>query len=232
MNNATEWWNVTCAAIHAERWPVAEGALLRLMECHGPHPEILDLLGYALLMQGHFIRCEEVIRRAIALGTSNFWTPHKLGDALRGQQRFREAVEAYEKALAWGSDSHLTVRNLLEVLYSMDRGQALSRLETFATSAIDQGSEPGVRSPLDWHHPLPWQQGAMAAVLNTAGSELAMFLIAHGCLDPSIQRLAWQEMLLTCQLTSISGFLVAHDDRQLQAVSDRLSRLLGFGSRD
>ena len=134
MSTTMSWWTLVIRSIEAEQWPVAEGALLRMIDSHGPHPDLLDLLAYALLMQGRYLRCEAVIRQAIELGTKNFWSPHKLGDALRAQQRMTEAAAAYEQALAWGSDSPLTVRNLLEVLHRLNHRQALERLEAFASS--------------------------------------------------------------------------------------------------
>lgn len=97
-------------ALATRNWPVAEGALQRLLQLGGAAADQLDLLAYVLLMQGRFTDFEATLEEALAAGSRSFWTPHKLGDARRGQQRHRAAVTAYEQALAWGSDSPLTVR--------------------------------------------------------------------------------------------------------------------------
>ena len=225
MSATESWWNLVLSSIEAEHWPVAEGALLRMIDSHGPHPDLLDLLGYALLMQGQCIRCEAVMRQAIELGTKNFWSPHKLGDALRAQQRLAEAAPAYEQALSWGSDSPLTVRNLLEVLHRLNHRQALERLEAFASSGHSSPADHQQTSHADWSEPMPWQLGAIEASRNIASREMAFWLCQHGCPDPGVRRLVWQEALLTLQISTGLDVLADQDDTQAVALKHRLDAL-------
>jgi len=226
MSATASWWKLVLSSIEAEHWPVAEGALLRMLDSHGPHPDLLDLLGYALLMQGQYIRCEAVMRQALELGTKNFWSPHKLGDALRAQQRMAEAARAYEQALCWGSDSPLTVRNLLEVLHRLNHRQALERLGAFASSGRSSSVDHPPLSRADWSEPLPWQVGAIEATRNTASRQMALWLCQHGCPDPGVRRMAWQEALLTLQISTSLDFLAEQEDAQAMALRQRLDALL------
>ena len=178
------------ASIASEQWPVAEGALLRLIAQLGDQPSLLDPLGYSLLCQGRYAATEAVMRRALANGAESFWIPHKLGDALRGQQRFEEAVAAYEQALEQGSDSPITVRNLLEVLDRLATPRALVRLQQFADDAPASG----------WAPLSPWQRGAIEAADRCGGPELALWLCRHGCPEPAVRRVAWQERLHRLEL--------------------------------
>ena len=180
------WWRLAREAIDASDWLSAEGALRRLDSLVPEQTQVLDLLSYALLMQGEFDACETVLRRALAVGSCSFWTPHKLGDALRGQQRMEEAVLAYEQALSWGSDSPLTVRNLLQVLDGQDPGRALTRLEALARDHRDN---------IHWSSPPAWIAGACEAARTSIGMELADWLHNYGCPDPDIQQLALKAAL-------------------------------------
>ena len=191
MSDLQVWWKLTQQAIEGCDWPTAEGALRRLLALSPGKPELLDLLSYALLMQGQFSACEAALREALEQGSCSFWTPHKLGDALRGQQRMEEAVTAYEQALRWGSDSPLTSRNLLQVLDGMDPAQALERLNRFA----DGGQ-------LHWAAPPPWVQGACEAALLSSGLELAQWLHSRGCTHPGIRQLALEDAVVRFDLVS------------------------------
>lgn len=182
------WWQLVQQALAEGEWATAEGALRRLLDLQPERPELLDLLAYALLMQGQFQGCEVVLRQALACGGCSFWTPHKLGDALRGQQRLEEAVAAYEQALAWGSDSPLTARNLLLVLEAINPEQALARLDEWAHGLEDTAAH--------WLAPPFWLAGALEAALTSGGLELAFWLHRHGCRDPEIRRLALQEAVM------------------------------------
>jgi tetratricopeptide (TPR) repeat protein len=207
------------ASIQSEQWPVAEGALLRLIAQLGDQPSLLDPLGYSLLCQGRYAATEAVMRRALASGAVSFWIPHKLGDALRGQQRHEEAVAAYEQALELGSDSSITVRNLLEVLDRLAPSRALERLERFALAAPSAG----------WSLLQPWQLGAIEAAVRSTGPELAHVLCRLGCTDPAVRRLAWQEALHGLQLRQALGWLDANrTDPQGGAVCQRLAGLLAL----
>jgi hypothetical protein len=153
---------------------------------------VLDLLSYALLMQGQFRACEAVLREALAQGGCSFWTPHKLGDALRGQQRMEEAIAAYELALSWGSDSPLTARNLLQVLDGLDPARALARLEAWAQGVANVA--------LNWSAPPAWLAGACDAARSSIGLDLARWLHEQGCPDPEIRRMALEAAVLRLDL--------------------------------
>jgi tetratricopeptide (TPR) repeat protein len=220
MDSAVQrWWDLAMASLQAEQWSVAEGALLRLIAELGDQPALLDPLGYSLLCQGRYAATEAVMRRALALGAGSFWINHKLGDALRGQQRLEEAVEAYEQALAQGSDSPITVRNLLEVLDQLDPARAMERLACFPLHAPGEG----------WSPLAPWQQGAMEAAVRSPGSELAHGLCRLSCPDPAVRRRAWQEELQGLRLREALGWLDGTQaDPQAAAVRQRLAALIAL----
>ena len=212
-----QWWERCLAALEQKDWPLLEGSVLRLLEVVPPQPELLDLLGHALLMQGHFQRSQEALERALAAGGRNFWTPHKLGDAHRGLQRPAAAVAAYDQALAWGSDSPLTMRNLLEVLHAEAPAAALARLEQLAAATPP---------PWSWQEPPPWLAGAIAAAVNVQGSLLAEWLCSRGCPDPGVRAVAWQERLYRLELPATLELLSGSADPREQALERRLRDLL------
>lgn len=182
MSGQPSWTGVLRQALADQNWPVAEGALRRLLMVQPPgapaRAEQLDLLAYALLMQGRFVACEDTLAQALAAGSRSFWTPHKLGDARRGLHRPAAAAEAYEQALAWGSDSPLTVRNLLEVLVQVDPGDALRRLQQLANK-----EQPG------------WQAGACAAAASGLAPDLAEWLCSVGAADAPVRALVCSQRL-------------------------------------
>jgi hypothetical protein len=211
------WWKLAQRALEVSDWVIAEGALRRLESLTPGQPQILDLLGYSLLMQGEFIACEAVLREALARGGRSFWTPHKLGDALRGQQRMQEAIASYEQALQWGSDSPLTARNLLQVLDGIDPALALARLDAWA--GMPQAGPEGSIA-LSWDQPPPWLGGACDAACTSIGPELAQWLHRHGCEHPQVRRQALESALL--QLNLSHGLQLAEGPLGL-----RLRRILG-----
>lgn len=212
-----QWWQRCLECLERRDWALLEGSVLRLLEVVPPQPELLDLLGHALLMQGQFQRSQEALEQALVAGSRTFWTPHKLGDAHRGLQRPAAAVAAYEQALQWGSDSPLTVRNLLEVLHAMEPGAALARLEQL-----------GAASPAPWHwqEPPAWLAGACAAAVNVQGSLLAEWLCRHGCPEPGVRSLAWQEGLYRLELPATLELLSGSLSRREQALRWRILGLL------
>ncbi|MEB3184587.1 MAG: hypothetical protein VKM97_01745 [Cyanobacteriota bacterium] len=213
------WWRLAREAIEAADWQAAEGALRRLDSLAPGQPQVLDLLSYTLLMQGQFSACEAVLRAALAGGGCSFWTPHKLGDALRGQQRMEEAIAAYEQALSWGSDSPLTARNLLQVLDGLDPARAVARLEGWA-APVRHGADS--RITVDWQQPPPWITGACEAACTSIGPDLAQWLHTWGCPDPEIRRLALEAALLGLDLER--ALPLAHGP-----LGQRLRQLLGTG---
>lgn len=196
---AQQWWHQAQQAYQAQQWPQLEGCLRRLLELVAPQPELFDLLGHALLQQGRCPEAIQALQQALDLGARHFWTPHKLGDAQRGVQQLSAAVEAYEQALQWDSDSLLTARNLLEVLYQIRPQLALERLERFA-----QGSDEPERL---WQQQPPWLKGALAAALRVHGSELAQWLCQRGCPDLLVRAVLWRDAAYRLDLVSVSRLL-------------------------
>ncbi len=205
---SASWTELLRRALAEADWPVAEGALQRLLLLTPEAPDLLDLLGYVLLMQGRFDACEAALERALAAGSRSFWTPHKLGDAHRGRQRLTAAAEAYEQALAWGSDSPLTVRNLLEVLVPLDPARALQRLQQLASQ-----QQPG------------WQEGACAAASSGLAPELAEWLCANGAADQTVRALVCMRRLSCLDLDSAMQLLGAIDTPWSAPLRQRLERL-------
>ena len=213
------WWEQARAALADCNWPLLEGTLVRLLEAAPGQHQCLDLLGHALLMQGEYARCRDVLEQALRSGSTSFWTPHKLGDAHRGLQRAAAAIPAYEQALLWGSDSPITVRNLLEVLHGEAAASALARLELFAAEAPP---------PWPWSEPPAWLQGACDAATRVHGCTLAAWLCERGCPDGAVRAVVWQESLhrldipatLTL-LTGSSGALESALAQRLQVLSER-----------
>ena len=212
-----QWWELCLAAYERQDWPELEGALLRLLEVVAPQAELLDLLGHALLMQGHFQRSQEALEQALTAGSRSFWTPHKLGDAHRALQRPAAAAAAYEQALDWESNSPLTVRNLLEVLHGEAPGAALARLEQLAAAAPP---------PWDWQEPPVWLTGAIAAATTVQGAQLAEWLCARGCPDAGVRAVAWQEQLYQLDLPATLKLLNSNVSPLEQTLRWRILGLL------
>ncbi|WP_411870658.1 tetratricopeptide repeat protein [Vulcanococcus limneticus] len=218
--NSSSWWQLVRASLEADEWAVAEGGLRRLLQASPHHPQLLDLLAFTLLMQGQYRLAEILLHRAIAVGSRNFWTPHKLGDALRGLQRLDQAVQAYEQALLWGSDSPLTVRNLLQVLQMLGDAPVLERLQRFR----------GV-GPLSWTDCLPWQQGAILAARNLGSSAMVQWLCRQGCPEPQIRCQAWCNSLASLDLVTTLEILdgcYVNDGEVFPAAAALRSRLQGL----
>lgn len=191
MSPSLATWNLLLRrAIDEHDWPLAEGALRRLLLVEPSSAEQLDLLAYVLLMQGRFEDCEATLERALASGSRSFWTPHKLGDARRGRHRFASAITAYEQALAWGSDSPLTVRNLLDVMVAMDPTKALIRAQQLAADR-----HPG------------WQEGACAAAASGLAPLLAEWLCDSGAADEAIRALVCHRRLSRLDLEGAKQLL-------------------------
>lgn len=204
---APPWSTVLRQALATRNWPVAEGALQRLLQLGGAAADQLDLLAYVLLMQGRFADCEATLEQALAAGSRSFWTPHKLGDARRGQQRHRAAVTAYEQALAWGSDSPLTVRNLLEALMVVDGEEALRRLQQLAAA-----QQPG------------WREGACAAASSGLAPRLAEWLCAVDAADDAVQNLVCIRRLCCLDLEGTNQLLHTIHTPWSAALQQRLAQ--------
>jgi hypothetical protein len=210
-------WEQARACLAAANWPELEGCLLRLLEEEPGRCDLLDLLGHALLMQGRFARCKEVLEETLVQGGTSFWTPHKLGDAHRGLQHVSAAIAAYEQALQWGSDSPLTVRNLLEVLHGEDPSLAIARLHRFAAA------DP---APWGWQEPPPWLGGAIQAACRVHGTAVAAWLCEHGCPAEEVRAVVWQEQLHNLELPAALQLLEAGEQPRERALAARVRRLL------
>jgi tetratricopeptide (TPR) repeat protein len=211
------WWEQARSALAEQNWPLLEGTLLRLLEAAPQQPEFLDLLGHALLMQGNYAPCRDVLEEALRCGSTSFWTPHKLGDAHRGLQRAASAIPAYEQALRWGSNSPITVRNLLEVLHGEAVASALARLEAFAAE-----SPP----PWSWSEPPTWLRGACDAATRVQGDSLAGWLCERGCPDGPVRAVVWQENLHRLEIPAALRLLDGSGGELERALAQRLQRLL------
>ena len=139
---------------------------------------VADALAYALLMQGDYGGCARVLQPVLAHPQRSFWIQHKAGDAQRGLHQPDAAVTHYRQALAEGSTSPLTARNLLQVLHGQDPKQALAELES-------------------WPQPLSGSrlEGAQAAAALVAGLELVIWLQGRGLATPALQRRLLEQKL-------------------------------------
>ena len=205
-------------ALGAEDWPTATAALRQLQQRHPQHPEVLDLLGFSLVMGGAPAEALPVLHGALDAGGRSPWIPHKLGDAHRALQQAEAAADWFETALAWGSDSPLSPRNLLEVLHSLDPERALGRLERFAAA-----------EPIDWGRRPLWLQGAEAAAVRVVGSDLARWLCDHGCPEAPVRALVWQDHLARLDGAGALALLRRQPQPEEQALRPRLVRLLQGG---
>jgi len=165
--------------LQAGDWPAAEGALLQVRQGNGPQDvAVADALAYALLMQGDYSGCAQVLEPVLHHPQRSFWIQHKAGDARRGLHQPEEAVAHYRLALAEGSTSALTARNLLQVLHGLAPEQALAELAC-------------------WPQPLApaLLEGAQAAAALVAGLELVEWLEARGWATPALQRRLLEQRL-------------------------------------
>ncbi|MCX5968319.1 MAG: hypothetical protein NTV57_11880 [Cyanobacteria bacterium] len=217
QDRGQQLWDQAQTALAAADWPRLEQDVDQLLDIAPDHPELLDLLGHALLMQGKAAKGCMVLQKALLAGNRSFWTPHKLGDAHRALQCPEAALEAYEQALAWGSDSPLTSRNLLEALHADNALRAIERLERFAAA---------VPPPWDWQAPAPWLAGACAAALRIQGPALAAWLLSHGCPDPAVRALVWHHDLYRLDFDATLDLLNGSSLRLEQLLAERLQRLL------
>lgn len=208
MTTNNSWWQVIQESLQQQNWPVAEGALRRLLEVNPDQLELLDLLGYSLLMQARYSESEFCLRKALENPSHNFWTPHKLGDALRGLQRMDEAVYFYEQALLEGSDSYLTIRNLLQVLDGLNTESAMMRLQCLAIEAK-----------------ISWEEGAIQAALTSSSSALAKLLCELGSTHEAVRAKAYMQAFSELNLISLKELLANGDDNFSHLIKQRLDYL-------
>lgn len=181
MSRATSsrYYQRAFAALESADWSVAEGLLLQARVELGPEElPVADALAYALLMQGDYRGCAQALLPVLEHPDRSFWIWHKYADALRGLHQLPTAAEAYRRALAEGSSSPLTARNLLQVLHEQGPQLALAELE-------------------GWPEPMaaPLVDGAQQAAALTAGLELAAWLQERGLATAALQRRLTEQQL-------------------------------------
>lgn len=117
--------------LDAHDWQPAEGLLRWLRHCHGDALsfQIDSLLGYCLSMQADHAEAWQRLAPLLQHPQRTFWLAHLAADAQRGLGDWAAAATLYRTALTEGSDSPITVRNLLQVLLLHDAGEALQQLE-------------------------------------------------------------------------------------------------------
>ncbi|MFL0770221.1 MAG: tetratricopeptide repeat protein [Prochlorococcus sp.] len=178
-NQISLLWAEMQGAVDDHAWAEAEGLLWRILQVIPKAPcSVWDTLGYVLLMQGDYRTCEQVLRPFSQAPDRTFWMNHKLADAMRGQNRYCEAAELYRRSLSEGSDSELTYRNLLQVLYELQPSEALEELQRW--TALPDLSDAA-------------RKGALAAAALVPGMELSQWLWEHGHHDGACRRRLLEE---------------------------------------
>ena len=211
-------WGEIQRALQDSAWAQAEGLLRRFVQLMPQAPvDVWDVLAYALLMQGDYSACLVVLRPWSSHPTRSFWVNHKLGDALRGLNRFNEAVNAYQMSLEDGSRESLTVRNLLQVLDAISPQRAVVQLSKWQSNTKMQAFI---------------LEGAQEAATLVPGLDLAEALFALGeasapcrrrLLEAACYELNWSrcEALLASSRQCSEGLSLW--EQQLE------QRLTGFG---
>ena len=140
-------WGSIHKAVTDSAWAEAEGLLRRFVQLVPASPlEVWDTLAYALLMQGDYRGCLALLEPRRGDPARSFWLEHKLGDAHRGLNCAEDAVRCYRRSLADGSDSPLTVRNLLQVLDGLEPQRAVGELQRWGAEGVPSaGAWEGAR---------------------------------------------------------------------------------------
>ena len=197
--------------LKAGDWPAAEGALLHVRLHKGPDDvAVADALAYALLMQGDYRGCAQVLEPVLSHPQRSFWIQHKAGDARRGLHQPTVAAAHYRQALAEGSTSALTARNLLQVLFGLAPEQALAELDQWP-------------SPL----PVPWLEGAQAAAAVVPGLVLVEWLEGRGWATQALQRRLLEQNLYRLEPVLVVKQQTSRDGDQgwCAALQQRLQQL-------
>jgi len=184
---------------------------LQVRQGNGPQDvAVADALAYALLMQGDYSGCAQVLEPVLHHPQRSFWIQHKAGDARRGLHQPEAAAAHYRQALAEGSTSAITARNLLQVLHGLAPEQALAELEA-------------------WPQPLApaLLEGAQAAAALVAGLQLVEWLEARGWATPALQRRLLEQKLYGLQPVQVVSRNSAPDadQRWCAALQERLRQL-------
>ena len=156
--------------------------------------EVWDALAYALLMQGDYRGCLDTLEPRRNDPGRSFWLEHKLGDAYRGLNCLEDAVCCYRSSLADGSDSPLTVRNLLQVLDGLDPQRAVEELQRWG---VEQVPSAGA-----------WE-GARQAAVQVPGLALADCLWMLGEADAACRQRLLEEACYQLDLARVMEILGA-----------------------
>ena len=169
-------WLNACHCLEENKWERAEGLLLRLWQIEGDASwQLRDALGYSLLRQGEYVLCEKILRPALKANERSFWVSHKIGDALRGQGYMEEAANMYKQSEAEGSNSPITARNLIQVLYKIKASKAIRQLNIWKATEST---------------PKEYWQGCCEAAILVGGNEIAEWLWQNNLSDhPSREKL-------------------------------------------
>ena len=206
------------AYLEACDWAAAEGVLLQARLTAGQRDlAVADALAYALLMQGDYEGCARVLEPVLDHPQRSFWIHHKYGDALRGLHDLERAAQHFRQALADGSTSPLTARNLMQVLHEVDPSLALAELEA-------------------WPKPLPPERlaGVQQAAALVAGLDLAAWLLRHNLADAVLRRRLLEQRLYSLELdgleTPVMQPILPTDEaspaeRWCEALRERLERM-------
>jgi len=187
-------WQEVHRAVSDSAWEAAEGLLRRFIQLTPRAPvEVWDALAYALLMQGDYRRCLEVLQPWADHPSRNFWVQHKLGDAQRGLNQLDAAEQHYRQSLMDGSDSPLTIRNLLQVLDGLDPGRAVHEVQQWQADAA-------APSPAAW-------EGARQAAVLVPGLALAEQLRRCGQADAACRRRLLDDAAYRLDLTRLAALL-------------------------
>ena len=188
-------WREVNKAILERVWPEAEGLLLRYLQIVPQGSlEVLDVLAYVYLMQGNYRRCLEVLQPWADHPSRNFWVQHKLGDAQRGLNQLAAAELHYRQSLVDGSDSPLTIRNLLQVLDGLDPGRAVREVQQWQE---DEATSPSLAA---------WEGACQAAAL-VPGLALAEQLQQCGQADAACRRRLLDDAAYRLDLTRLAALL-------------------------
>jgi len=89
----------------ANRLAEAESVYRQMLAQDPNFPEILHLLGLLCIQRGAAVEALEFLRRAVELAPSVALFQSSLGNALLAQQRYPEALAAYDRAIGVGPES-------------------------------------------------------------------------------------------------------------------------------
>ena len=188
-------WAEVQKALHDSAWDEAEGLLRRFIQLFPDSPvEVWDVLAYALLMQGDYSGCLMILKPWSCHPSRSYWLNHKLGDAFRGLNQLEEAVAAYQLSLADGSNSPMTIRNLLQVLDALLPQRAVAQLAEWQAKGTLKSFV------LD---------GARDAAVLVPSLQLSEALFASGHADAPCRRRLLEAACYSFDLRACSGLLEA-----------------------